>query len=130
MPEYKLKFTEETTDDRRQETLNELISFMQELQGLTMTVVTLDEEQSENWDKEGDGDFDYQDYYGKQIIQQIKAFDQEAECVVIRNNQHLPVAMANKLSGWQSLGVEKRLRIEVSKMIGLDDYQLEAPRLI
>ncbi len=134
MSEYKLKFTEEANDDSRQETLDELINFMRDMEGLTMSVVTLDAEQSTNWDKDAEGEFDYQDYYGKQIIQQIQEYDTEAECIVIRNRDHLPVAMAsdgsktsNDNTGWQGIGIDKRLRAEIAGMIGLDDYQLEEP---
>ena len=135
MPEYQFKFTDGSTDDRRQETLNELISFMKNMEGLTLSVVTLDEDQSEKWDIDGEDSFDYQDYYGKQIVQQVQEFDTEVECLVIRNQQHLPVAMANSQSkdspdsttSWQGIGVEKRLRTQIASMIGLDDYQLEEP---
>ncbi len=131
MPEYKLKFTEDSQeDDGRQETLHELISFMKEMEGLTLTVISLDEEQSENWDKDDDRDFDYQDYYGREIIQQIQEYDPDAGCVVIRNANGLPVAMAAKHvdgPGWQGIGVDRRLRNEVGSMIGLDDYELEEP---
>ena len=134
MPEYKLKLTEETTADNRQETLNELLDFMREMQGLTMSVVTLDEVQSKNWDKEGESEIDYQDYYGKQIVRQIQEFDTDAECLVIRNLEQLPVALACGRSGelderaaWQGIGIDKRLRKEIAQMIGLDDYQLEEP---
>ncbi len=134
MSEYQLKFTEEPAEDNRQEVLDELIAFMRDMEGLTMTVVTLDTEQSDNWDKDGEGEFDYQDYYGQQIIQQIREIDADAECLVIRNQQLLPVAMASSQIdsatgsiGWQGIGIEKRLRNEISNMIGLDDYQLEAP---
>ena len=131
MAEYKLKFTEEAQeDDGKQETLDELISFMKEMQGLTMTVITLDDEQSENWDKDGKDDIDYQDYYGKEIIQQIQQHDPEASCVVIRNAQLQPVAMAAQFpegSEWQGIGIDSRLRSEIRNMIGLDDYDLEEP---
>ncbi len=131
MAEYKLRFTEETPEtDGRQETLDELIRFMKEMEGLTMTVVTLDDEQSENWDKDDKDDFDYQDYYGKEIIRQIQAQDPDAACVIIRNTQQQPVAMAAKYPedpGWQGIGIDIRLRTEIRNMIGLDDYELEAP---
>ncbi len=131
MAEYKLKFTEEAQEsDGRQETLDELINFMKAMEDLTMTVVTLDDEQSENWDKDGESDPDYQDYYGKEIIQQIQTHDPNAHCVVIRNTQQLPVAMAARDPenlGWQGIGIDKRLRNEIRDMIGLDDYELEEP---
>lgn len=131
MAEYKLKFTEENQDnDGKQETLDELIHFMKEMEGLTMTVITLDDEQSENWDKGGKDDFDYQDYYGKEVIQQIKQHNPEARCVIIRNAQQQPVAMAAKYPGetsWQGIGIDIRLRTDVRNMIGLDDYDLDEP---
>jgi len=129
--EYKLKFTEETAEsDGKQETLDELIYFMKEMEGLTMTVITLDDEQSENWDKDGQDDFDYQDYYGKEIIQQIQQHDPEARCVIIRNSQQLPLAMAANhpdQPGWKGIGIDSRLRTNIRNMIGLDDYELEEP---
>ncbi len=132
MSEYQLKFAEEAPQDNRQETLDELIQFMRGMEGLTMSVVTLDEEQSENWDKEGE--FDYQNYYGEQIVQQILEVDTDAECIVIRNGEYLPVAMASSHSdestdraAWQGIGIDKRLRTEIAGMIGLDDYDLEEP---
>ncbi len=131
MAEYKLKFTEEAQEsDGRQETLDELINFMKAMEDLTMTVVTLDDEQSENWDKDGESNPDYQDYYGKEIIQQIQTHDPDTHCVVIRNAQQQPVAMAAKhleTPGWQGIGIDKRLRTEIRNMIGLDDYELEEP---
>tara|TARA_B100001079_G_scaffold246725_1_gene235509 strand:+ start:50 stop:448 length:399 start_codon:yes stop_codon:yes gene_type:complete len=131
MPEYKLRFTDETQEsDGRQETLNDLINFMKEIEGLTMTVVTLDDEQSENWDKDDKSDFDYQDFYGREIIQQIQTQDPDTACVVIRNAQQQPVAMAAKYSGepgWRGMGIDVRLRTDIRNMIGLDDYELEEP---
>ena len=131
MAEYKLKFTDETQEsDGRQETLDDLIHFMKEMEGLTMTVVTLDDEQSENWDKDDKDDFDYQDYYGREIIQQIQTQDSATACVVIRNAQQQPVAMAAKYSGepgWRGMGIDVRLRTDIRNMIGLDDYELEEP---
>jgi len=130
MSGYKLNLEEPPEDDGKQETLDELISFMKEMEGLTMTVITLDNEQSMNWDKDGDDDFDYQDYYGKEIIQQIQQHDPDARCIVIRNVQQQPVAMAAKHpeeSGWQGIGIDSRLRTEIRNMIGLDEYELDEP---
>ncbi len=131
MAEYKLKFTEEAQEsDGRQETLDELINFMKVMEGLTMTVVTLDDEQSENWDKDENNGFDYQDYYGKEIIQQIQAQDPDTCCVIIRNTQKEPVAMAAKYPenpGWQGIGIDIRLRTDIRNMTGLDDYELDEP---
>ena len=131
MAEYKLRFTDETQEsDSRQETLDDLIDFMREMEGLTMTVVTLDDEQSENWDKDDKDDFDYQDYYGREIIQQIQTQDSATACVVIRNARQQPVAMAVKYSGdpgWRGIGIDVRLRTDIKNMIGLDDYELEEP---
>lgn len=131
MAEYKLKFTEETPQSEgKQETLDELIHFMKQMEGLTMTVITLDDAQSENWDKDGKDEFDYQDYYGKEVIQQIQQQDPDARCVIIRNAQQLPVAMAAKYPeqpGWQGIGIDIRLRTDIRNMMGLDDYELEEP---
>ncbi len=131
MLEYKLRFTDKTQEsDGRQETLDDLINFMKEMEGLTMMVVTLDDEQSENWDKDDKDDFDYQDYYGGEIVQQIQTQDPDTACVVIRNAQQQPVAMATKYSGepdWRGMGIDVRLRIDIRNMIGLDDYELEEP---
>ncbi len=131
MSDYKLNLTEEPLEDEgRKETLDELISFMKDMEGLTMTVITLDNEQSTNWDRDGDDDFDYQDYYGKEIIQQIQQHDPEARCIIIRNSQLQPVAMAAKYPenpDWQGIGIDSRLRTEIRNMIGLDEYELEAP---
>ncbi len=130
MSGYKLNLEDPPEDDGRQETLDELISFMKDMEGLTMTVITLDNEQSINWDKDGDDDFDYQDYYGKEIIQQIQQHDPDARCIVIRNAQQQPVAMAAKHPdepGWQGIGIDSRLRTEIRNMIGLDEYELDEP---
>jgi len=130
MSGYKLNLEDPPEDDGRQETLDELISFMKDMEGLTMTVITLDNEQSINWDKDSDDDFDYQDHYGKEIIQQIQQHDPDARCIVIRNAQQQPVAMAAKHleeSGWQGIGIDSRLRTEIRNMIGLDEYELDEP---
>ncbi len=131
MAEYKLRFTEETQEsDGRRETLDELINFMKAMEGLTMTVITLDDEQSENWDKDNKDDFDYQDYYGREIIQQIQTQHPDTGCVIIRNAQEQPVAMAAKYPedpGWQGIGIDIRLRTDIRNRIGLDDYELEDP---
>jgi len=131
MTGYKLNLHEEPQeDDGKQETLDELINFMKDMEGLTMTVITLDSEQSDNWDKDGEKDFDYQDYYGKEIVQQIQEHDPDASCIIIRNSQSQPVAMAAKFPdnpGWQGIGIDIRLRTEIRNMIGLDDYELDEP---
>ena len=73
MAEYKLRFTDETQEsDSRQETLDDLIDFMREMEGLTMTVVTLDDEQSENWDKDDKDDFDYRTITEERLFSKFK----------------------------------------------------------
>jgi hypothetical protein len=131
MAEYKLKFTEEGTEDEgRQETLNELIDFMRQMEGLSMSVVTLDDTQSINWDKEGDDEPDYQDQYGAEIIRQVQSYG-DTDSVVVRNTQHLPVALAmshpDGAGGWQGIGIDKRLRGEIAQMMALDEDDLDQP---
>jgi hypothetical protein len=128
MPEYKLKFTEEneSPDEGRQETLNELQAFMHDMEGRAMAVITLDPEQSANWDTEGD--IDYPQEYGQQIIWQLSADpEEEAETLVIRNHDELPVALGvvDHEGKWQGIGIDKRLRQEISDMMELDNDDLE-----
>ena len=68
MPEYKLKFTE-PENDLRQRTLDDISAFVKAMYGRELAVVTLDRAQSAQWD--GEGAFDYQEYYGQEIINQI-----------------------------------------------------------
>jgi len=128
MPEYKLKFTEEndSADEGRQDTLNELHAFMHDMEGRAMAVITLDAEQSENWDTEGD--IDYPQEYGQQIIGQLTADPEEdAETLVIRNHDELPIAMGvlDTEGKWQGIGIDKRLRQEISDMMDLNNDDLE-----
>ncbi|OQX31036.1 MAG: hypothetical protein B0D96_08295 [Candidatus Sedimenticola endophacoides] len=122
MPEYKLKFTDEVDiDETRKETLAELHAFIGQMDGRPLAVVTLDEEQSRLWDLEGD--IDYQDEFGRQIIQQIS--DGETETLVIRNHEGLPVALAalDPGLGWQGIGIDKRLRFEIATMLQNDETE-------
>lgn len=124
MPEYQLKFTDEAEeDDSRERTLNEISAFIAEMYDRPLAVVTLDAEQSALWDEEGD--IDYQDEFGRQIVSQVS--DGETETLVIRNVQGLPVALAAQGAdgGWQGLGIEKRLRLEIFAMMPIDDSTLE-----
>ncbi|MEN8214332.1 MAG: hypothetical protein ABFR19_08210 [Pseudomonadota bacterium] len=124
MPEYQLKFTEEEDEDEsRQRTLDELHAFIATMDGRTLAVVTLDKQQSALWDQ--DGDIDYQDAYGRQIIEQIS--DGETETLVIRNCDGLPVALAalNDSSGWQGIGIDERLRFEIAIAMQNDETEFE-----
>ena len=126
MPEYELKFTdenEETEEESRQRTLDELNAFAATMDGRPLAVVTLDEEQSALWDQ--DGDIDYQDAFGRQIIAQVS--DGETETLVIRNCHGLPVALAavDESSGWQGIGIDERLRFEIATMLQNDETELE-----
>ena len=122
MPEYRLQFTEaEQEDDSRQRTLDELHAFIATMDGRPLAVVTLDEEQSTLWDR--DGDIDYQDAYGRQIIDQIT--DGITETLVIRNGDGLPVALAalDEDAGWQGIGIDKRLRFEIATRMRNDETE-------
>lgn len=125
MPEYQLKFTEEENEDdeSRQRTLDELHSFIETMDSRPLAVVTLNDMQSTQWDEEGD--IDYQDEYGRQIVQQIS--DDETETLVIRNSEGLPVALAalNGDAGWLGIGVDKRLRFEIATMFQNDETEFE-----
>lgn len=123
MPEYQLKFTEEDNlDDSRQQTLDELYEFISSMDGRPLAIVTLDKEQSSLWDQEGD--IDYQDIYGHQIVEQIT--DNMTETLVIRNIEGLPVALAalKRETGWQGIGIDKRLRFEIATMMQNDDMEI------
>jgi len=122
MPEYRLQFTEtEQEDESRQRTLGELHAFIATMDGRPLAVVTLDEAQSELWDR--DGDFDYQDAYGRQIIDQVT--DGITETLVIRNGDGLPVALAalDEDAGWQGIGIDKRLRFEIAAAMLNDETE-------
>jgi len=124
MPEYKLKFTEETdVDESRQRTLEEIYSFVDSMDGRPLAIVNLDAEQSMLWDQEGD--IDYQDEYGRQIIGQIS--DGVTETLVIRNHEGLPVSLAaiDSVAGWQGIGIDKRLRFEIATMLQNDETEFE-----
>ena len=125
MPEYQLKFTEEEEDDdvSRQRTLDELHAFIATMDDRPLAVVTLDKQQSTQWDE--DGDIDYQDAYGRQIIEQIS--DGETETLVIRNCDGLPVALAalDRNAGWQGIGIDERLRFEIAISMQNDETELE-----
>ncbi|MES9856859.1 MAG: hypothetical protein ABW166_09690 [Sedimenticola sp.] len=123
MTEYKLKLSDEAeTDESRQRTLDELHHFIATMDGRPLAVVTLDDEQSLQWDEEGD--IDYQDEYGRQIVEQVS--DGTTETLVIRNSEGLPVALAalDDNSGWQGLGIDKRLRFEIATMLQNDETEL------
>jgi len=114
MPEYKLKFTEERKEENesRQRTLDELHSFITAMDGRPLAVVTLDKQQSALWDQ--DGDIDYQDAYGRQIVDQVN--DGVTETLVIRSYDGLPVALAalDEGAGWQGIGIDQRLRLQIA----------------
>ena len=123
MPEYKLTFTEEEVEDSRQQTLNELEAFAEQMDAKPLAIVTLDADQSQLWDQEGE--IDYQDELGREITKQVT--DGVTETLVIRNADGLPVALAalDKNAGWQGIGVDKRLRFEVATMLQIDETELE-----
>jgi hypothetical protein len=123
MPEYQLKFSEDEEAEARQRTLDELSAFVAVMDGRPLAIVTLSAEQSRLWDQEGD--VDYQDAYGRQIVDQVS--DGETETLVIRSCDGLPVALAAKEvgAGWQGIGVDKRLRFEIAAMLQNDETELE-----
>ncbi|MCP4044039.1 MAG: hypothetical protein GY731_19120 [Gammaproteobacteria bacterium] len=99
----------------RQETIAELYAFVCSMRGMELAVVTLDETQSAQWDQSGE--IDYQDRYGREIINQVA--DGTTRALVIHNALELPVAMAvREDSGrWQGIGVDERLREMVTDML-------------
>ncbi len=123
MPEYRLKLTEEDIDDSRQSTLQELYGFIEKMNGRSLAVIDLDPLQSAQWDEEGD--IDYQDEYGRQIVQQVN--DGATETLVIRNSDGLPVALGalDPATGWQGLGIDKRLRPEIAALLQNDAADFE-----
>ncbi len=125
MPKYELTFTEETQgeDDSRQRTLDELSTFAASMDNRPLAIVTLSSEQSALWDEEGE--IDYQHEYGQQIIAQIA--DGTVETLVIRNCDGLPVALAavTEDSGWQGIGIDKRLRFEIATMLQNDETEFD-----
>ena len=123
MSEYKLNLTEETEDESRRRTLNELQVFIKAMDYRPLSVTTLDQEQSQNWDQEGE--IDYQDAYGRQIVAQIT--DKETETLIIRNIEGLPVALAalDQAKNWRAIGIDKRLREEIAGMLKMDQIEFE-----
>ncbi|MET0048774.1 MAG: hypothetical protein ABW066_13395 [Sedimenticola sp.] len=122
MAKYELKFTDEAEEEEsRQRTLDELHAFIATMDGRPLAVVTLDERQSLQWDEEGD--IDYQDAYGRQIISQIS--DGETQTLVIRSHEGLPVALAalDDNAGWQGIGIDRRLRFEIATMLQNDETE-------
>ncbi len=120
MAEYKLRFLEPgypspEEEQQRKKTLDELSAFIHEMRGRTLAVVTLDETQSAQWDQPGE--IDYQDYYGREIVNQVA--DGATETLVIHNAWGLPVALAatDDKGSWQGIGVEERLRKVVAGML-------------
>lgn len=127
MPEYQLKFSEDEEGEARQRTLDELSAFIAAMDGRPLAIVTLSGEQSALWDQEGD--VDYQDAYGRQIVDQVS--DGVTETLVIRNCDGLPVALAalDEDAGWQGIGIDKRLRFEIATMIQNDETELDIAEL-
>ncbi|MES9850650.1 MAG: hypothetical protein ABW170_02320 [Candidatus Thiodiazotropha sp. L084R] len=123
MAEYQLKLSEDEIEDTRTQTMDEIIQFISSMDGRPLAVITLDNEQSMLWDQEGE--VDYQDNYGRQIIDQVS--DGITETLVIRNIDGLPVALAslNNLEGWQGIGIDKRLRFEIARMLMNDETEFE-----
>jgi len=125
MPEYELKLTddEDAEAESRQRTLDELHAFVATMDNRPLAVVTLDKEQSALWDQ--DGDIDYQDAFGRQIVEQVS--DGITETLVIRNCDGLPVALAavDEQAGWQGLGIDERLRFEIATMLQNDETELD-----
>lgn len=122
MAEYQLKFSEED-DESRQRTLDELHAFIAKMNERPLAVVTLDKEQSALWDQ--DGDIDYQDEYGRQIIDQVN--DGVTETLVIRNCDGLPVVLAalDCDAGWQGIDIDKRLRFEIATTMQNDETEFD-----
>ncbi len=124
MSEYHLQFTEtEPADESRQRTLDELHTFIAAMDGRPLAVVTLNPEQSRLWDQEGD--IDYQDAFGRQIIEQVT--DGTTETLVIRNCDGLPVALAalEQNAGWQGIGIDQRLRFEIATALQNDETEFD-----
>ena len=120
MPDYELKFLDpdfvsREEQEQRQKTIDELSAFAHTMQGRPLAVVTLDELQSDQWDQTDE--FDYQDHYGREIINQVS--DGETETLVIANVWGLPVALAARGDDgrWQGLGVDQRLRETIAGVL-------------
>lgn len=99
----------------KQKTLDELRDFVTLMGNYEWAIVTLDDMQSVHWDEEGE--IDYQDYYGGEIIKQ--ADDGETNAIVIHNIWGLPVALALKNADgtWQGIAVVEALRESVVQML-------------
>lgn len=99
----------------KEEILKELREFVIRMGNHEWAVVTLDDMQSVHWDEEGE--IDYQDQYGGEIIRQVD--DGNTYAVVIHNVWGLPVAMAlkNEDGTWQGIGVVELLRESVAQML-------------
>jgi hypothetical protein len=99
----------------KEQILDELRQFVTSMGAHEWAVVTLDNMQSVHWETEGD--IDYQDYYGGEIIKQ--ADDGETHAIVIHNVWGLPVALAlkNPDNSWQGIGVVQALREDVALML-------------
>jgi len=99
----------------KQKILDELRDFITLMGNHEWAILTLDDMQSVHWDDEGE--IDYQDHYGSEIIKQVD--DGKTNAVVIHNIWGLPVALAlkNYDGTWQGIGVVKILRESVSQML-------------
>lgn len=122
MKEYKLNLSN-LEEESKQQAIDDITQFIKQMDMEDMLVVTLTAEQSNCWDEEGD--IDYQDEYGQQIIQQID--DDTIQSLLIRNIQQLPVALAirNNNGGWQAIGIAKKLRHDFAGLFNIDDENLE-----
>lgn len=99
----------------KEEILDELREFVTSMGEYDWAVITLDDMQSVHWDEEGE--IDYQDQYGNEIIKQVD--DGKTRAIVIHNVWGLPVALAlkNDDGTWQGIGVVKILRESVARML-------------
>ncbi len=99
----------------KQKILDELRDFVTLMGNHEWVISSLDDMQSVHWDEEGE--IDYQDHYGSEIIKQ--ADDGETNAIVIHNTWGLPVALAlkNDDGTWQGIGVVKILRESVAQML-------------
>ncbi len=104
----------------KQKILDELRDFVTLMGNHEWAILTLDDMQSVHWDDEGE--IDYQDHYGDEIIKQ--ADDGETNAIVIHNVWGLPIALALKNADgtWQGMGVGEVLREPVARML-IDEDQ-------
>jgi len=123
MPEYRLNLSDEDPEEvTRQKTLREIHAFIESMNNRALAVATLNEEQSQLWDEEGD--VDYQDEFGRQIIQQLG--NDGSETLLIRSEEGLPLALASRgEQGWQGLGIDKRLRPEIASLLQSSETEFE-----